>query len=320
MSMTEKFNTDSILNEIKIVIDNGLQNLLNDFMGKYNEYEENYNAVLNLPAVKNKIGALKHDISNSASNNGSNSSNIISTMYKTFNIQMKQLQKENEELRGEIERLKKTMPPIIDLTNDDTNITEVKITEVKITEVKIKEEPVVSNEKENITLVIEEQSNNDEEKDDEESEEEEESVKSLEEEDEEDEEEEEEVVEESVASLEVVVEEVVEEVVEDDDEQSVETETKEELEEEEEEEELEEEELEEEEEVVASLEEVVEEVVVVASLEEEEEELFEIEIDDKTYCTNNEETGFIYELDTDGNVGDKIGYFKESEPIFYSEE
>ena len=53
---------------------------------------------------------------------------------------------------------------------------------------------------------------------------------------------------------------------------------------------------------------------------EEEEELFEIEIDDITYCTNNDETGFIYELSEDGDVGEKVGYFKDSEPFFYADE
>jgi len=53
---------------------------------------------------------------------------------------------------------------------------------------------------------------------------------------------------------------------------------------------------------------------------EEEEELFEIEIDDVTYCTNNDENGFIYQLLKDGDVGEKIGYFKDSEPFFYADE
>jgi hypothetical protein len=52
----------------------------------------------------------------------------------------------------------------------------------------------------------------------------------------------------------------------------------------------------------------------------EEEELFEIEIDDVTYCTNNDENGFIYELSEDGDVGEKVGYFKDSEPFFYADE
>jgi hypothetical protein len=51
--------------------------------------------------------------------------------------------------------------------------------------------------------------------------------------------------------------------------------------------------------------------------EAEEEELFEIEIDDITYCTNDEENGFIYEVDKDGDVGKKVGFLKEGEPTFY---
>jgi GLPGLI family protein len=50
--------------------------------------------------------------------------------------------------------------------------------------------------------------------------------------------------------------------------------------------------------------------------EEEEEELFEIEIDDVTYCTNNDENGFIYQLSEDGDVGDKVGYLKDGEAYF----
>jgi hypothetical protein len=85
---------------------------------------------------------------------------------------------------------------------------------------------------------------------------------------------------------------------------------------EEEEEEVEEEEEEEEEEV--------EEVVSVETEtkepeeeeEEEEEELIEIEIDDVTYCTNNEENGIIYELDKEGNVGKRVGCLKEGDAYF----
>ena len=53
---------------------------------------------------------------------------------------------------------------------------------------------------------------------------------------------------------------------------------------------------------------------------EEEEELFEIEIDGTTYCTNNEESGLIFELTEDGDVGEKVGYLKEGEPFFYANE
>jgi hypothetical protein len=98
--------------------------------------------------------------------------------------------------------------------------------------------------------------------------------------------------------------------------------------------------LDEEEESVASLDEEEESVASldeesVAGLEEEEEveteaeaeaeatldeEFFEIEIDDVSYCTNDEENGLIYELTEDGEVGDKVGYLKEGEPFFYADE
>jgi hypothetical protein len=57
-----------------------------------------------------------------------------------------------------------------------------------------------------------------------------------------------------------------------------------------------------------------------AAEEEVEEEFIEIDIDDVTYCTNNEENGFIYELTEDGDVGDKVGYLKDGEPFFYADE
>jgi hypothetical protein len=53
--------------------------------------------------------------------------------------------------------------------------------------------------------------------------------------------------------------------------------------------------------------------------EEEEDDFFEIEIDDVTYCTNNEETGIIYEVNKDGDIGKRIGYLKDGEPFFDNE-
>ena len=53
---------------------------------------------------------------------------------------------------------------------------------------------------------------------------------------------------------------------------------------------------------------------------EEEEELEIITIDDIDYCTNDLENGFIWELNEDGEQGDKIGYLKEGEPFFYADE
>ena len=54
--------------------------------------------------------------------------------------------------------------------------------------------------------------------------------------------------------------------------------------------------------------------------QEEEEEVTEIEIDDVTYYTNDEENGFIYESTEDNEVGDKVGYLKDGEPFFYADE
>lgn len=50
--------------------------------------------------------------------------------------------------------------------------------------------------------------------------------------------------------------------------------------------------------------------------EEEDEEVFEIEIDDVTYFTNNEENGILYEVDETGEPGKQIGIIKEGEAIF----
>ena len=52
---------------------------------------------------------------------------------------------------------------------------------------------------------------------------------------------------------------------------------------------------------------------------EEEDDFFEIEIDDITYCTNNEESGIIYAVDKDGDIGERVGYLKNGEPFFDNE-
>jgi len=109
-------------------------------------------------------------------------------------------------------------------------------------------------------------------------------------------------------------EEVEEEVEEEEVEVEVEEE-KVEVEEEEEEVEEEEEEVEEVEEV-EELENDIKSIETEAKEEDEDEELIEIEIDDITYCTNDENNGIIYELDKDGNVGKKIGYLKDGEAYF----
>ena len=84
-------------------------------------------------------------------------------------------------------------------------------------------------------------------------------------------------------------------------------------EEEEEEEETKKEEDEEEEESKKEEEEEEEE----SKKEEEEEEVFEVEIDDVTYFTTNEENGILYAKDENDEPGNQIGYLKDGEPFFY---
>lgn len=54
--------------------------------------------------------------------------------------------------------------------------------------------------------------------------------------------------------------------------------------------------------------------------EDDDEELFEIEIDDKTYCTNDDQNGFIWVLTDEGEQGDKVGYLKDGDAYFYEDE
>jgi len=50
--------------------------------------------------------------------------------------------------------------------------------------------------------------------------------------------------------------------------------------------------------------------------DESDEELFEIEIDDVAYYTNNEDNGIIYKVDTEDNQT-AVGYIKDGEPYFH---
>lgn len=140
---------------------------------------------------------------------------------------------------------------------------------------------------------------------------------------EEDVEEEEEDVEEDISE---VKEEIVEEDISEVKEESVEEEVEEDISEVEEEEEDEDEDIEEEIEESeakdiseAEEKEVVNEVKDISEAEEDEdedEEVFEIEIDDTSYFTNNEENGILYEIDENGEPGKKVGIIKDGEAIF----
>ena len=131
--------------------------------------------------------------------------------------------------------------------------------------------------------------------------------------------EEEDVVEETEEVEEVVeeteeVEEEEEDVVEETEEVEEEVEETEEVEEVEETEEVEEVEETEEVEEVEETEELEEEV---EETEEDAGEVYEITISGKSYYTTNEKNGKIYAIDKDEEVGDEIGDFKDGKPCFY---
>ena len=52
-------------------------------------------------------------------------------------------------------------------------------------------------------------------------------------------------------------------------------------------------------------------------MEEEEEEVFEIEIDGKSYYTTDEDNGEIYAIIEDEDIGEQVGKLENGEAIFY---
>jgi len=297
------FNTEPLLNDINKIINKGLNEVFKDFLDEYKLYKKTYEGLLKLTSNLNP-----HN------NNDDDDDDITveEPFKKNLNFECiieKKVEKISKELNNKLElfmnaNYKLTSDLILKVENCVNEVKSIKnIKDYDLTVVKIKEEPNVS-EKENIVLKIEENSVKSEE-DEEEVEVEEE----LELEEEEVKEEEEELEVEEVEESGKVEEEEESGKLEEEEEESGKLEEEEEVEEEEEEEE-ESGKVEEEEEEEEESGKVVEE-------EEEEEEYEEIEIDDITYCTNDSENGFIYELGKDGDIGKRVGFIKEGEPFFY---
>jgi len=340
------FNTEPLLNEVNLVVQNGLNQLVSQFSAKYKMYQETHIGVSNLPFVKRLTafsiaaknqqymsGFNLHSESESESDaddfEGKLDKNMINdlmnekiqcfeqSMLNSFQIftskttgiietTMTHIGTLNDEIR-ELKRIINTniqyVKPVIDLTGDEEYKEVVVIKqEPKIEEEQEKEQEqeVEEEVKENIILEMNEtdepeneikKAASEEEDEDEEEEEE--------DEDDEDEDEEEEEEEEEDEEEETHIQQQTDDVeTEADDNES-----------DEEEQETEEQETEEQEEPT--------QVVESKEEEEEEEELFEIEIEDVTYCTNNEENGIIYELTSEGDVGKKVGFLKDGEATFY---
>jgi hypothetical protein len=321
---TIDFNTDPILNDINNIVKDGLTKLLDKYVDRYQLLERTHQAIMNLPSVMHELSnpSVSHNLSSVIEDkqNEKIEKDLQDMISANQNLlaRVDILSKENEELTNELRELKKQ------LFHDTTDLS--------FDEVHIKVEPGVtidSVEKENIRLEIEEQYVTDVTDEDDDSE--------LQDEDEENEE----IIDESDNAEDVLEADVQEELVDEPDD-VLETDVQEEL--------VDEDDVEEEDETDNVLEtDVQEELVDEHDVEEEDEhdveeedeqeaeesveteksdseeepdedeEIFEIDIDDITYCTNNEENGFIYEL-KDGEMGHKIGYLKEGEPFFYADE
>ena len=351
------FNTEPIVIEIENIIKKGLNELLKDYISRYDLLESTHKQIMNLPSVLNELNINSYDKLNKTVEEESTFISIKDTTTNLVREEIENIEKKLDMMEKRYAKIFPILDKILDkITFMDEDIKILKTNNDKTNNYKTNNdneknsfiapicEPniVSSSEKENIKLNINEKENDDiiDEKT---------SNKYIVSDDEDDfnhdlvmsstvilttEVEEEEVEEdESVEEVEEEEEEEVDEEEEDEEEVEVEEVEEEEVEEEEEEVEEEEEEEEEEEDEELSVGEelgehvdyeesaIVDEIETEASEEEEEEEeLTEIEIDDVTFCTNDEENGFIYELTEDGDVGDKVGYLKEGEPFFYAEE
>jgi hypothetical protein len=341
-SKIDMFNTEPLVIEIENVIKKGLKNIFKDYMDRYELLEKTHKQIMNLPSVRNELN--KHTYEDSSSEDEEELGEEDKTIFVSIKDMTHNLVRDEvvilEKRLDKIEKKYDSIIPILDkildkIQNLNEDMNEIKNNNVK--NINISDEPNLSKppikliiqpsivsacENENIKFEINEdaadvESGNENEETDsdentsEELEEEEidsdnEDVKVIKQEEpieeEESEEDEELSVGEELGEHESQVEEELGKEVPDEDE--VETEAS-------EEEENEESESEEDEE---------KEVVTTEKVDTPEEELEIITIDDVDFCTNDEENGFIYELSEEGEQGEKVGYLKEGEPFFYSDE
>ena len=288
MSCNSNFNTEPIINTIKETLENELNKLLINYVERHNLLENTHKGIMSLPSVKKELNQSIHESEKSINNDNNiplDLCEIKTIVYDLVKSEFKKheiiTEKNNDTDKNNNNEIKQWTNTIIDLQKEIFELKEFIKSSIIIQEkqsIKLEKE-----EKENIKLEIKEVEL------EEESEEEDESEEELEVEKEELEEEEEEKDEELEEELEVEKEELEEE-------------------EEEKDEEVEKEELQEEAEVETEEEE---------EDSDEDEEYIEIEIDDIAYCTNDEENGFIYEIDKEGQPSKKVGYLKDGEAIFY---
>jgi hypothetical protein len=327
------YNTQPLLNEIEIVIKNGLDKMLSKYLERYDLLEKTHKQLMNLPSIKEAIGKdyeqdVESDTESYSETKNPEINNIVSCQtemkYDVLNIESK-LDKLEKKYAGLYPMLDKILDKIETLNND---VQKMKTMPITATSTSVEPTIVSACQNENIKFEIKE--------DDTESVEVEEDDESLED-DTESLEDEDDVnpalitcatVKITKEALEVVPNDKVEivKVVKLEPEIIPVSENVEEEEEEEEEEVVEEDSKSVETETKSDTESVEDEEVIEeekakeVDAEDMEDELEVITIDDVDYCTNNEENGFIWELTEDGEQGAKVGYLKDGEPFFYAEE
>ena len=356
-SKIDSFNIEPLVFEIEKVIKNGLKELLKDYIVRHDLLEKTHKQIMKLPSVMNEINKGVDSDSEEESDYVENKSMFISINDMTRDLVKKEISHVESKL-DRIEKKYESISPLIskildklESINDEVKVLrETPRDNIKIVQMD-HEKPYISNiikpsivsacENENIKFEIDENDDDEEESDEEgdvnqeviacptitltksepiEIKKEKEDTDDEDEDEDEDDDDEVEVVEPVKIKKEVIV--IKEEDEEEQIDEAEEAESEEQAEEadEVETEASDEEEAEEEEE---ASEEQEEEVVVPAATKVEEDEEAELEIitiDDIDYCTNDMETGFIWELSEDGEQGDKIGYLKEGEPFFYADE
>ena len=303
-----EFDADEMVQEMQFVMRKGLSKVLKDFIDRHELLEKTHKQIMQLPSVLNEINKdvskdidLLHDKIAKMEDKFGSSINQILELFKVMNREFVTLK---NDLSKQTTHVKPQLKSSIVAACENENIkmeVEEKEEEENLAPPFTKEEEEEDNLAPPFTKVEEEE---------------------VEEEVEDEEEVEEEEVEEEVEEEEEEEESLAPTSKEEEDDDEIETEASSSDEEEDEEEEAT---------LAPPLQKVEEEetqkdlappFLKVEKVEkvEEEEELFEIEIDDVTYCTNDEENGFIYALSEDGDVGDKVGYLKEGEPFFYADE
>jgi hypothetical protein len=281
-------NIDPIINDITNVLRTSLDKILHDFSKKHRVYEETYNHLIQLHTVIGRasgINKISHDLEletrllEKLSSVEEKLSSFVDDKLTSFQSgAFEKLLRKIDAMQDEIDTLKRDKTRSIPIPSESS---ECNIT--LVIEEKLGVGPEIIH---GALLDTESDSEEEVKKDDEESDEDEDEDEVKKDEEESDDSKEEEKKEEDESK-------------EESDEESKEEEEEEEDESEEEESDKEESKDEKEE------------------GSDEEEEYYEIEIKNVSYCTNDEVNGFIYELDTDGDIGKKVGYFKDSQPFFY---